>query len=122
MVDYEYCLKVSEKGYKILFLKEIYIRHSLGEIFKRKNILTKKIKEKIEHSPLRVYYKTRNSLYLVKKYPKIGILKTLNINFIHEVLKIILYEDKKLKKLFAKVVALYHYFIGYKGRLKNIKL
>ena len=121
MVDHEYCLKLQEKQYKIYFLKDILVQHSLGTLHQRKNLITRKIRNKIEHSPQRVYYITRNSFYLYKKYKKLfpkefNLLKTLNIMFVHEVTKILLYEDQKLQKLYAKALGFYHFLLGKYGK------
>jgi len=116
MVDYDLSYKVINQNKKIVFFKNQYLKHSLGTIYKRKNLITKKIKEKIEHSPQRVYYKTRNSLFLAKKYKQMNFLKTLNILYIHEVTKIVLYEDKKLEKFYAKILAFLHFLTGKKGK------
>jgi rhamnosyltransferase len=121
MVDHDYCLKAQEKAYKILYFQDVLVEHSLGTLFKRKNLLTRKIRNKIEHNPQRVYYITRNFLYTWKKYAKkfpkeFNLLKTLNILFIHEITKIILYEDQKLKKIYAKFLGLYHFLINKYGK------
>jgi len=113
MVDHDYCMKAQQKKYKIYFYKDILVEHSLGMLFQRKNIFTGKIRNKIEHSPQRAYYITRNSFYLYKKYSKefpeeFNLLKTLNILFIHEITKILIYEDKKREKIKAKFIGLYH--------------
>ena len=71
MVDYEFCAKIKEKKLKILYFKDVLVEHELGEIYLRKNLITRKQKEKIEHNHQRVYYITRNSLYLAKKYGNI---------------------------------------------------
>ncbi len=119
MVDYDLSLKVELYSLKTFMLTNHYIIHNIGEIFKRKNILTGKIKEKIEHNPQRVYYMTRNRLIMSrlysKKFPKeFNLLKSINILFIHDVTKILLYEGEKRKKIYAKVVALFH-FLFYKA-------
>jgi rhamnosyltransferase len=121
MVDHDYCMKANSLNYKIYYFKNIMVQHSLGNLFQRKNIFTKKIRKKIEHSPQRVYYITRNFLYTWKKYseqfPKeFNLLKTLNILFIHEVTKILIYEDQKFKKIYAKFLGLLHFLIGRYGK------
>jgi len=116
MVDYDLSYKVKELGYQIVLFDTHYLKHSLGAIFKRKNLISRKVKEKIEHNPQRVYYMTRNSLYLAKRYKDIGFIKTLNILFIHDITKIFLYEGQKIKKLKAKLVALFHFLIAKKGK------
>lgn len=121
MVDYDYCLKVNSLGYKIYYFKDVLVEHNVGELLKRKNIFTRKIRNKIEHNPQRNYYKTRNFLYISNKYSnkfpkKINLIKAINILFIHEITKILLYEDKKLNKIIAKVIALYHFTINKYGK------
>ena len=121
MVDHDYCMKANSLGYKIYYFHNIMVEHNLGDLFERRNIFTSKLKTKTEHNPQRVYYITRNFLYTWKKYKKrfpneFNILRTLNILFIHEVTKIIIYEDQKLKKLYAKLLGMYHFAIGKYGK------
>lgn len=121
VVDYDYCAKVKLAGYKTLLFKNILLEHHLGVLHKRKNLLTGKIKYKTEHSPQRAYYIARNYLYLASKYSKslpqeFALLKVLNIVFIHDVTKIILYEDQKWKKISAKFLGAYHFMIGKYGK------
>jgi len=121
LVDYDFSLNMQEAGYKILELPFIYVKHSLGEVFHRKNLITRKVRAKIEHNPQRVYYFTRNYLYVAAKhrnfFPKqLGLLKTLNMLFIHQVTKILLYEDKKIQKLKAKFLGLLHFLTNKYGK------
>lgn len=121
VVDYDYCAKVKLAGYKTLLFKNILLEHQLGVLYKRKNLLTRKIKHKREHNPQRAYYIARNHLYLARKYGKLlpqefAILKVLNIVFIHDITKILLYEDQKFKKIAAKLLGLYHFMIGKYGK------
>lgn len=121
VVDYDYCAKVKLAGYKTLLFKNILLEHQLGVLHKRKNLLTGKIKYKTEHSSQRAYYIARNYLYLARKYGKLlpqefSLLKVLNIIFIHDVTKILLYEDQKCKKIGAKFLGAYHFIIGKHGK------
>ncbi len=121
VVDYDYCAKVKLAGYKTLLFKNILLEHQLGVLHKRKNLLTRKIKYKREHNPQRAYYIARNYLYLARKYGKLlpqefALLKVLNIVFIHDITKILLYEDQKFKKIGAKFLGLYHFMIGKYGK------
>jgi len=122
MLDYDLCNKMILNNYKIIEFKNLYLLHFIGEIFKRKNLITRQIREKIEHNPQRVYYMTRNRLYLSKKYAKLfpmeyGFFRTINLLFIHDITKIILYEGDKYKKLYAKFLGLYHYLIEKMGKV-----
>ncbi len=121
MVDYDFCNKVILNNLKIFMLEDHYIIHRIGEIFERKNLITGKIKAKIEHNAGRIYYMTRNRLYLSKTYSKtfekeFNFFKTLNILFIHDITKILLYEADKRNKLYAKLIALVHFITGKMGR------
>ena len=121
MVDHDYCIRAQKENFKILWFENIIVNHSLGNLFQRKNLITGKIRNKIEHNPQRVYYITRNYLYTWKQYGKLfpkefNLLKTLNILFIHEMTKIFLYEDQKLKKIQAKFLGLYHFLRGKYGK------
>ena len=121
LVDYDYCAKARVAKLQILFFKDALVEHNHGEVFKRKNFLTRKIKEKREHNPQRAYYIARNYLYMAKKYhalfpQEFGIFKIFNIVFIHDVTKILLYEANKWQKIRAKGIALLHFLQGRVGK------
>ena len=125
MVDYDYCLRINIKKFKILYFPDVFVEHKLGEVHLRTNIFTKKKKYKTEHNAQRAYYICRNSLYLSKNYGKyfpkeFGMLHILNIVFIHDVTKILLYEIDKWNKLKAKFIGLYHFIINRYGKY-NLK-
>ena len=121
MVDHDYCIKAQKHKFRIIYFKNVLVNHSLGNLFQRKNFITGKIRNKIEHNPQRVYYITRNHLYTWQQYGKIfpkefNLLKTLNTMFVHQITKILLYEDKKLQKIYAKFLGLFHFMIGKYGK------
>ena len=65
-VDFDFCIKLRAKGYKILRLNSVYILHEVGHghmihIFGRKLAA-------MNHSHIRLYYIVRNYLYLGKQY------------------------------------------------------
>lgn len=125
MVDYDYCLRINIKKFKILYFPDVFVEHKLGEVHLRTNIFTRKKKYKTEHNAQRAYYICRNSLYLSKNYGKyfskeFGMLHILNIVFIHDVTKILLYEIDKWNKLKAKFIGLYHFLINRYGKY-NLK-
>ncbi|HBG49051.1 MAG TPA: hypothetical protein DDW90_06040 [Cyanobacteria bacterium UBA9971] len=60
-VDHDYNLRALLKNYKIIKFKNILINHSLGKQVS--------VNEKLFiHSPIRIYYQTRNFLYMLSKY------------------------------------------------------
>ena len=125
MVDYDYCLRINIKKFRIFYFPDVFVEHKLGEVHLRTNIFTRKKKYKTEHNAQRAYYIARNSLYLSKNYGKyfpkeFGMLHILNIVFIHDVTKILLYEIDKRNKLKAKFIGLYHFLINRYGKY-NLK-
>ena len=70
-VDHEYCYRVKEKNYKVIQVNHVLLNHQLGVkksgaylgVFAKRN--------RIIHSPQRVYYMVRNYLYVRKKYRKL---------------------------------------------------
>lgn len=94
-VDHEFCLRLLEKGYKLIQLEDAFLFHRLGNSGEKKILGFRTTFT--NHSPLRLYYITRNSLYTwgkyYKKFPKI-IIKDI-IFYIRKTLKIVLYEENK---------------------------
>lgn len=81
LVDDEYCYRLRLNGYLILQVNSVILDHELGELTPSKHadfylklgdtLHSSKIKAlsyKRKVSPMRVYYATRNILYLSKKY------------------------------------------------------
>ena len=111
-VDHEICLRMNKMGFKVYQNNETLLSHSLGEL-KQKFFLFKKVYP-THHSPLRLYYRTRNRLYVLNSYKKEFPLYCINdfVNFIKEFIKIILFESQRRKKLFM----IYQGFIDFKKR------
>ena len=102
-VDFEYCYRVIDSGYKIIRNNNVILSHQLGDgkvikLFGKKSLVA-------NHNPIRHYYLTRNLVYLMIKYPK------RSINFIKRIIKefvfIILYEIDKIAKLKACMKGIY---------------
>lgn len=121
-VDHEYCLRMISRGFRVLQLNSVYIYHSLGKIEPRK-ILFKKVFP-TNHSPVRWYYRTRNRFYVYKKY-RSGFpdyVKNEKKIFLKELLKIIFYENKKLKKISMIIKGYMDYKKDIYGKFQNSKL
>ena len=65
-VDNEYCLRLNKSGYKVLTANAFLI-HELGT-YKDIYFLGKRIGGFISHSPERLYYFVRNSMYILDNY------------------------------------------------------
>lgn len=94
-VDFDFCFRLREMGFKILQVNDVTLLHELGESVV-KNFLNKQIVIS-KHSNIRKYYMVRNYFYYRKKN---------NINDLAEkkamrnkVLKMILFEQDKLKTI-----------------------
>ncbi len=104
VVDYEFCLRARQKGYKIICCGEAKLEH-FPAITRESKIL----KIKFGYcSPLRIYYQARNLLWTAKKYKNINMLTIL----IYKLFKIIVFFDNKRKFLD-------YYFKGIKDCRKN---
>ena len=61
-VDFDFCFRLQEKGYKIVWVRTARMNHSIGDdkfrLFRHNN-----------HNDFRLYYMIRNSLYLSKRFP-----------------------------------------------------
>lgn len=67
-VDHDFCARLKLKGYTIYTSSGVFLDHHLGNTFK---VYHKGRNEEItltKHPPIRMYYVTRNTLYLLKTY------------------------------------------------------
>lgn len=115
-VDIEWCLRARYRKYQCITFNNIYFTHSLGDGYVE--LLSHYL---YIHSPLRLYYTIRNSLYLLK-------LKHITFNFfitdqVRNILKILAYlaidlknAPKRLRFIFK---AIYHVIIGKMGKLEE---
>ena len=118
LVDTDFCMRLNEKGIKMIKIRDAVLYHSLGE--------SKTIKGSLgsfntsNHSALRRYYMTRNRLYIWEKYKGLNSF-TLNRDkklFKKEFVKIILGEKDKVNKIKMVLRGYKDYKKGIKGKLK----
>ena len=67
-VDHEYCFRSIQKKYSIIKFDNISLNHSLGIVSKHRSLKNLKSTPRALHSPVRIYYMTRNFLYLNRIY------------------------------------------------------
>ena len=91
-VDNEYCLRLQRHGYKVTEVSEAILVHRLGNLTMHtlfgKNIYC------YNYPPVRYYYRTRNVIALRDKLDVFW-----GTEILKDMAKIVLYEDKKIKKL-----------------------
>lgn len=111
-VDHEICLRLNKLGFNVELYDHYKVVHSLGNVNEKK-FLWKKVYP-TNYSYIRHYYRTRNRLYVYKTYGKNfpKYIRTEKMNFIKDVLKVILFENNKLKKI-------KYFILGYIDYKKN---
>lgn len=119
-VDFEYSLRANLLGYKVLKVPTAKMIHKLGN-FQRINFfgfhtyIT-------NHSPIRKYYRLRNSLYVWKKYffyfPKWVIVDILRS--CKDILKCFIFEPDRFSQLKAYVYAIRDFTKAKYGKIDSI--
>ena len=118
LVDTDFCMRLNEKGIKMIKIRDAVLYHSLGESKTIKGILGSF--NTSNHSALRRYYMTRNRFYIWEKYKGLNSF-TLNRDkklFKKEFVKIILGEKEKVNKIKMVLRGYKDYKKGIKGKLK----
>ena len=97
-VDYDICLSMREKGYKIYEVGFIGFLHEIGE-GKKKEFGKFQIKT-WNHSPIRRYYGVRNAIWVAKKHNELNTIRAL-LGALKHIFIIFIFEENKWKKLKA---------------------
>ncbi len=112
-VDTDFCLRLQKMNFNILSTKENHLQHKLGNTFNVKIPFAKNAWPIGIHAPFRMYYITRNGLFMTKKYA-----------FSHP--KYALYRVKSLMAKFLFIVFFYpnksQYFKSFFGGVKDFAL
>jgi rhamnosyltransferase len=69
-VDFEYCLRSVSRGFSVVQFANIFLNHNLGQTSTYRSFRTTRWTSRTLHSPLRMYYMTRNFLYVQHIYGK----------------------------------------------------
>lgn len=96
-VDYDFCAKIVEAGYKIVQINNVFLFQKIGQL--KEIIIGKRHIHIRNHSAFRKYYYSRNILYCNYKHPDTfpftRVLKLLIITYI----KVIFFENAKAEKV-----------------------
>ena len=116
-VDIEYGMRLNMLGYKVLKVNNAILEHSEANLSEKKFFGIKFYPW--NHKPIRWYYKIRNLLYMEEKYKKHypDFFKKEKAHYIRQFIKILLYENNKLKKIKFG----FEGFKAYKKKLVGIK-
>jgi rhamnosyltransferase len=115
-VDVDYCLRLKSSGFNIYKIHSIILEHNEANLTEKK-ILNMKIYP-TNNDPQRMYYKTRNLLYLnstySKKYSKI-VRNEFSI-YLRSLIKILFLEKQKYLKIKMILMGITDYLKKQKGR------
>ena len=116
-VDVEYCLRLNNSGYKVIRLNDAILMHNLGSIVKRRFLFRKVAVT--NHSPLRLYYRTRNRFYVLRKYKyKFPLFSIYNFfRLFMETIKIVCFETERNEKIRMMIKGYSHYKRNNFGKL-----
>jgi rhamnosyltransferase len=118
-VDNEFCSRAVRQKYKVQATNDIYLEHNLGVSYTKINILTKRTLKFTMHSPVRLYYMTRNNLFLWKRYwfTDPGLVYNRLKNLVKLIFEITFYYPDKLKYYKKILKGTYHFFTSKYGKL-----
>lgn len=112
-VDHEFCLRLRRKGYRILRVNSARLNHSLGNLVTINRFGLRF--RPTHHSPIRRYYMTRNRLAMMRRYPEA--LASEAFAWSKELVKLLLFEDEKARKLRYIALGFLHFLKGKRGPL-----
>lgn len=118
-VDTEYCMRLRNKGYRVLISLKIAMIHPLG--YYRASKLHKWMRGSsmiTNYPPVRHYYWTRNGVTLIKENFLRDVSWSLNqayYLFFRRILTVLLFEDQKIIKLGNIVLGIWHAILSRGG-------
>jgi rhamnosyltransferase len=120
-VDFEFCFRLGMNGFDIYINNAAIIYHSVGELKKLYSL--GKSYYTTNHSPLRLYYRTRNRFYIRSLYYKEfrKFFKHDWWKFNKEILKIFIAESAKIEKMKMIIKGYGDYRNNIFGKFVNVK-
>ena len=106
-VDHDLCIKLRLNGYKLMRFPYLRMKHKLGEP-KTVSVFGHRINIQVGHSPMRMFYMTRNWNYLDNKYKEQLNGKTgLNLSYWKMIIIALLFGKQRLAYLVS-------FYMGYR--------
>ena len=121
-VDWDYCMKFKDKGYRIIVITQALMHHNFGDFIKNRFKSNSKLTPVYSYSAMRHYYISRNHTFMETRFSQKSNSLHLSIlyrikSLIKTIGKIILYDsDQKLLKLWACCKGTFDGFIGRLGK------
>jgi rhamnosyltransferase len=123
-VDTEYGFKAIQNGFDLVQFKNIYLEHSLGYTIPNKFAwLGLKQGQRRLHAPIRIYYMTRNYLYIREKYKHYfrDELRYSRSSLLTNIKNNILFNKNRMLVIKYLILAVINYSSGYMGKLGMLK-
>ena len=113
-VDVDWCLRAKKAGIKIYIVPKAVMKHSIGtNVIKIGPIIC------VQHSPIRTYYKVRNSFLMLYKSDKILFsIKSIFIAITHNFL-VSIYSNQKKEYFYFYFKGLIHGIRGKNGKFSK---
>ena len=120
-IDHAFCYEVRNKGGKVLAVHSVVLNHTPGNQRKKRKFLWKTVWPN-EYSSMSTYYLIRNELILFSEYSE---KKKVIFDFVYyyifkRLIFIALYEDEKMKKMYAVFLGIIHGLLRKEGVYKNV--
>jgi len=115
-VDYDFCLRLRERGYRIIQVLECGFAHSLG--VSRQYRFLRFTVDTYSHEPQRLYYLFRNATVLASEYVFKDPLYVcaVGIGFVKEIAAVVLWQPQKRLRLRALLMGISDALRGRMGR------
>lgn len=98
-VDFDYCARIIRNGYAIIVDSDVEMLHEIGN--SRQIFLGNRSYVLYNHSPMRVYYIVRNTLFYCYAYPDVWDVKKEKRELQLRCVMIFLFERKRARKFIA---------------------
>lgn len=111
-VDFDFCIKIRQYGYKILRTNNVFLLQEVGHGRSISLPFHKQISIQ-NHSSLRLYYIARNYLYIGKCHHQ---FTHWSIEVFKRMLIVLFFEQDKFPKFSSMLKGIYHYHKGIMGK------
>jgi rhamnosyltransferase len=111
-VDIEYCYRLVQSNYNVIRVNNVILEHNEADM--SKTTLFNKQYYPYNHNASRLFYKTRNMLYMRREFKDFS--KQTLISYLRIVAKILLFEKNKTEKIKMIVMGMVDYLKGKMGR------
>lgn len=120
-VDSEFSYRAVAAKWQVMVCDGIYIKHDLGERKLVRSVATGKLSNRGTHSPVRLYYMTRNYLWVKKKYRAFfpELFKVRSKQLLHVFKNNLLYSGKKIQVLRMILKGYFDFKKNKLGKLTN---